>query len=323
MPKKYVYTKRGKTQNYREWDLEKAVKAVQDNSMSIRKASTMYGVSKSTIGDRISGKHELHVPNGRPPHIPRDVERKIVDAVKMAARRGIGLTRKQVLARTNVLCRRMKIGSGYTNFTAGKDWWEGVKRRHPDVVIRKPEKLTSTRARMMNREVINSYFNDLGTIVEGLNLEGNPRVIWNCDEMGKNFEHDPVRVVAEKGEKNCLSRTSSKSTNITVMTCVNASGRRMPPMFVVKGKTSRSLYGFNTSAAPIGTRWAWQKNGWMDDNLGERWFNEVFLEFCGSERPQLLILDGHSSHETLGILMRAMEENIHILALPPHTTHAL
>ncbi|XP_045162342.2 uncharacterized protein LOC123527124 isoform X1 [Mercenaria mercenaria] len=90
-----------------------------------------------------------------------------------------------------------------------------------------------------------------------------------------------------------------------------------------EGKTSRSLYGFNTSAAPIGTRWAWQKNGWMDDNLGERWFNEVFLEFCGSERPELLILDGHSSHETLGILMRAMEENIHILALPPHTTHAL
>ena len=66
-----------------------------------------------------------------------------------------------------------------------------------------------------------------------------------------------------------------------------------------------------------------QKNGWMDDSLGERWFNDVFLQFCGSERPQLLILDGNSSHESVAILMRAIEEGIHILALPPHTTHYL
>jgi hypothetical protein len=58
----------------------------------------------------------------------------------------------------------------------------------------------------------------------------------------------------------------------------------------------------------------------MDDNIGEQWFNDVFIKFCGPARPQLLILDGHSSHETLAILIRAMEENIHILSLPPHTT---
>ena len=94
-------------------------------------------------------------------------------------------------------------------------------------------------------------------------------------------------------------------------------------MFIVKGKNSRSLHGFNTTAAPVGTRWCWQKNGWMDDSIGERWFNEVFLQFWGSERPQLLILDGHSSHETLVILIQAMDEGIYILALPPHTTHSL
>lgn len=228
----------------------------------------------------------------------------------------------KVLSRTSTLCKRTKIGSGYDTFTAGKDWWEGVKRRHPDIAIRKPERLTSTRARMMNREVIGRYFKDLETIVEGLNIASKPHVIWNCDEMGKIFEHSPVQVIAEKGQ-NCLGRTSSKSTNITIMACVNASGKRIPPMFVVKGKTSRSLHGFNTAMAPTGSRWAFQKNGWMDDSIGEKWFAEVFLQHCGKERPQLLILDGHSSHETLGILMRAMEENIHILALPPHTTHFL
>ena len=69
----------------------------------MRQAAAAFGVPKSTIGDRMSGKHEIHVEHGRPPHIPREIENKIVDAVKMAARRGIGLTRKQVLRRTSVL----------------------------------------------------------------------------------------------------------------------------------------------------------------------------------------------------------------------------
>lgn len=63
--------------------------------------------------------------------------------------------------------------------------------------------------------------------------------------------------------------------------------------------------------------------GWVTDNLGEKWFNNVFLEHCDPQRPQMLIFYGHSSHESLAILMRAIEENILILALPPHTTHHL
>ena len=105
------------------------------------------------------------------------------------------------------------------------------------------------------------------------------------------------------------------------MACVNAAGEKMPPMFVVKGKTSRSLHGFNTIAALEGSKWDYQVNGWMNDELGEKWFQHVFLEHCGPQRPQLIILDGHNSHQTLGLIMSALENNIHILALPPHNTH--
>ena len=69
--------------------------------------------------------------------------------------------------------------------------------------------------------------------------------------------------------------------------------------------------------------WAYQEKGWMNDALGELWFREIFLKNCGDARPQLLILDGHSSHETLAILELGLQENIHILSLPPHTTHVL
>jgi len=46
----------------------------------------------------------------------------------------------------------------------------------------------------------------------------------------------------------------------------------------------------------------------MTDGIGEKWFQDIFLTTIEPERPQLLILDGHSSHETLGLLQCAMEE---------------
>lgn len=106
------------------------------------------------------------------------------------------------------------------------------------------------------------------------------------------------------------------------MAFVNAAGTAMPPMFVAKGKTQRSLQSFNTRAAPSGTMWSYQENGWMTDDLGEQWLNNIFLKHCGLQRPELLILDGHSSHESLAILQRAMEEIslfLHFHHIPPIT----
>ena len=91
----------------------------------------------------------------------------------------------------------------------------------------------------------------------------------------------------------------------------------------MKGKTQKSLSSFSTFDAPIDSVWGWQENGWMTDAIGVEWFQKVFLRHCGTDRPQLLILDSHSSHEVIDLLQTAREEYIHIYALPPHTTHLL
>ncbi|WAR04798.1 LOW QUALITY PROTEIN: hypothetical protein MAR_020659 [Mya arenaria] len=183
MPSKYVYTKRGKTQNYSRQALKQAVDAVSKGILTVRKASATFHVPRSTIGDRISGKHELHVPNGRPPHIPRDIENKIVDAVKMAARRGIGLTRMQVLEPT----------------LSAKDNWVWLYQfKSGKRLVGRGQAKTPRRCPSETRE---AYLD------EGKNNEQRahkPQGIWNCDEMSKNLEHDPVKVVAEKGSQ-CLS----------------------------------------------------------------------------------------------------------------------
>ena len=61
----------------------------------------------------------------------------------------------------------------------------------------------------------------------------------------------------------------------------------------------------------------------MEDSLGIEWFREVFLKYCGVQRPQVLLLDQHHSHEVYEMLLLAHKENIHLITFPPHTTHWL
>lgn len=83
------------------------------------------------------------------------------------------------------------------------------------------------KAIMTNPEIITKYFHDLGEIIRNLGLEPKPSCIWIFDETGKSFEHQPVRIIAEKGSKTVVGRTSSCRTNITGMACVNAAGSKM------------------------------------------------------------------------------------------------
>jgi hypothetical protein len=68
------------------------------------------------------------------------------------------------------------------------------------------------------------------------------------------------------------------------------------------------------------------ENGWTSDIIGTEWLIKSFIpqvraRELNANEPILLILDGHGSHETDGFFDVALENNIHILKLPAHTTH--
>ena len=65
-----------------------------------------------------------------------------------------------------------------------------------------------------------------------------------------------------------------------------------------------------------GTLYGMSPNGWMDQELFSDWFFKHFLIHAVSERPLLLLLDGHSSHYTLDL---AKETDVITFCLPPHT----
>ena len=49
----------------------------------------------------------------------------------------------------------------------------------------------------------------------------------------------------------------------------------------------------------------------------------MFLPQTYTLKPRLLILDGHDSYETTDFMYLCYQHNIHLLFLPPHTSHVL
>ena len=297
--------------------------------MSVRKAADKYKIAKSTLGDRLSGKIADDAAPGKPPIIPKEAESKIAESLFKAADQGFGMSRLAVMKKAGDVCKKVGLRTPFKHGIPGKDWWEGFKKRNAEVSLRKPEKLSEVRSRAINPAAVGAYFVEESHAYQenGLQLTrqlvSSPHLIWNCDETGISMEYSPTAVVARRGTRNVPGRTSNSRQNITMMACINAVGTCMPPMFVIKGKTSKSLDAIKTEEGPPGSTWTHQKNAWMEDALGLPWFEKTFLKNCGLERPQLLLLDSHHSHETLSLLEAAKQNDIIIMAIPPHTTHYL
>ncbi|OAQ65585.1 transposase [Purpureocillium lilacinum] len=68
------------------------------------------------------------------------------------------------------------------------------------------------------------------------------------------------------------------------------------------------------------------KNGWTSDQTAVEWLEKVFIPRTQPSdflERRLLVLDGHGSHETVDFMYLCYQHKIHLLFLPPHTSHVL
>ena len=114
---------------------------------------------------------------------------------------------------------------------------------------------------------------------------------------------------------------------ITVIACGNAAGEYLPPHFVFPGKTRRKLDGYDIestmerSSSIKGANFSVSDSGWTKDGIAKLWFTETFLKNIGPSRPQLLICDGHGSHNNVEFVELAKQNDIIIIELPSHTSN--
>ena len=108
----------------------------------------------------------------------------------------------------------------------------------------------------------------------------------------------------------------------TILSFVNGVGLVCPPMVIHKGQCVQQYW---TNDASVGWCIAATTKGYITKHK----FHKYSIHFvcflkthCLLGQKHLLIIDSHKSHVyNVAFFFKEMENNIHILAIPPHTSH--
>ena len=125
----------------------KACKAVMENSLSIRGASTYYNVPYSSLHDRLKSG-SIAKSTGRPKYLTEDEEGILVSYSIFRAVRGCPLSKKEFLnaiqSSLNKIGRKTKFKDNHPSIK----WFDRFKKRHK-LSLRKSEDLDGGRTRVL------------------------------------------------------------------------------------------------------------------------------------------------------------------------------
>lgn len=119
-----------KSKDYSQKDLEKAFEDVTHKRMTMRSASTFYGVPRSTLIRRINNNNSLEARRGKKPLLSPDEEISIVNMILICSTRGFNLRAKDVRNLVKICLDKLGRQSRFQNNLPSKGWFIRFFKRH-------------------------------------------------------------------------------------------------------------------------------------------------------------------------------------------------
>ena len=310
---------------YGKEDLKNAISACQKNEMKMSEAAKLFKIPSSTLHDHLKGKHAA-IGAGGPTTLSLKDEQEIVVTCQVLAEMGFGITKEIVETVVADYIRENNILTPFKNGTPGKDWWHRFKKRWPSLTERKPQHLCKRRAEAANEATMNSFFDALERLLAENKLDVSDPTIaqrfWNCDETAFSMSATSSKLLCKKGVRTLHEVGGGSGREYTtVHVCCCASGEKLPPFILYKGK---NIYQRWMVGGPAGAVYGVTESGWMDANMFLSWFKKLFcpaVAHLTSTGSVLLFMDGHHSHISLELIRLAKENKVLLFCLPPNCTH--
>ncbi|CAH0713187.1 unnamed protein product, partial [Brenthis ino] len=140
---------------YTEEALAQAVQAIRTENKSVREACRHYGVPRSTVQDRISGRSKEQPRKvGPEPILGIDGEQKVVDWITELAKCGIPVSKEVLLENVAKIIKNIGRENKFPEGRLGQTWYQNFLRRHPEISVREPESINKDREAIINRNNI-------------------------------------------------------------------------------------------------------------------------------------------------------------------------
>lgn len=138
-----------------------------------------------------------------------------------------------------------------------------------------------------------------------------------------------------KRDVKTITPVPASQTRITLVAAVTAGDARIPPFFILEGSRpdkNQVLLNGELKVLDVGAGWAFAENAFMTNEIWEtsvvphlvHSINRLRQERGKPHHPVLIVLDGYGAHTNTGhALQMCRENNIVVLKMPSHTSHAL
>ena len=210
-----------------------AMKVVQSGEMGVNKADLEYGVPKTTLLDRISGRVVHGTKPGPELYLTTEEESELATFLIEVCKMGHGKTKHEVIL---IVEKTVKKKGRLSEHFNGEGWWNRFTKRHPEIALRTADPLSYSRCNAVTQTTLDHYFKLLQKTLTDNNLLDKPHMIYNMDESGMPLDHKQLKRVGEKGMKKVHGRASGNKAQIIILACANAAGATLPPMIIFKGE---------------------------------------------------------------------------------------
>jgi hypothetical protein len=321
----YLTKKKLKRNNYDPANIEKALKAMKNTGLSLRKAAAAYGIPVATLGRKKNiNPDKTKNKTGPETVLSSKEEDDIVKWVLYRADIGVPVTKTELLDCVQKYVQTVDKKTPFTDDRPSRHWYEGFRKRHPELSIRKPQHLSTTRA-AVSREDLQEWFINSEKYLQSKNLLNIPPTrIFNCDESSILLCPDAESVLAEKGSRAVYKIVDGGKEALTVLFMYRADGTRAPPMLMYSYK--KSVPKKIVDNTPTGWGIGVSDSGWMTTETFYEYITNVFYPWLVNENtefPIILFMDNHSSHLNLPLVTFCREKQIELVMLPPNSTHIM
>ena len=248
----------------------------------------------------------------RPRLLPKELEDQIFATLMERISQGIHCPRPYL--------RRVALEIGRTHdegFQAGRSWMKCFLKRY-NLSFRKPHIRRRTKP---NDPIVAEFLQ----MLEVARLEIPDSRICNMDETAWRLTNRRLETLAKRGSDEVVSSSLiDERTCVTVICTVTATGKKLPPWVILKGKTEKTMARY--AADPRLRRYidnkrlylTYSPKGWSTTDVMKEylsWFSEQM-----DEEWSVLIGDLYSVHRSAEIKEWAYQHHINLVFIPAGQT---
>ena len=132
----------------------KAVNDVRVGGLSIGKSAKKWGIKRTTLQDRLSGRVEINRRRGTPPIQTKQEENQFTDWLIVMANRGFGVFKESLLNTAKTFLDKDGRTTPFQDNKPGNKWFCSFVKRNPRVKLRKSRPLEKKLKGLRSRKKI-------------------------------------------------------------------------------------------------------------------------------------------------------------------------